>query len=34
MITSTYLLIPEDEKPRSDSGRTGRTPRFYFGRRC
>jgi hypothetical protein len=30
MITSTYLLIPDDEKPRSNSGRTGITPRLLF----
>ena len=28
MITSTYLLIPDIKKPRSNSGRTGITSRY------
>ena len=28
MITSTYILITDDKRPRSHSGRTGITPRY------
>jgi len=28
MITDTHLVIPDDEKPRSNSGRAGITPRY------
>jgi hypothetical protein len=34
MITSTYLIIPDDEKPRSNSGRTGITPRSLLLKRA
>jgi hypothetical protein len=31
MITATYLLIPDDKKPRSNSGRTGINPCCLLG---